>query len=254
MSQATSNQQNTLAKRAPPPAFDPERPMLVQPWREFEGRGWLEVQYLGGSITRTVKCKLLGALLTEAQRTNGTEVFVGPQEAKDIIIRNGLWSPKERGSKKAAGKVAIIELPKRSIVKKDFEGNDESLAVRVRSVASNLGERTAAGRIGSMELSLQGADTFSKWWNAANSDQKARLLTDKKHYDTLVRADKTRLAGLIEECPFRSNEPVPAKAEEEEDDEPKPRKAKLIIPLPAEVGESSKGKEKQKQKKPAPTK
>lgn len=212
---ATNNQQISSAKmRAPPPAFDPERPMLVQPWREFEGRGWLEVQYLGGSITRTVKCKLLGSLLTSEERAAGTDVFVGPQEAKDRIIRANLWKP-QGGKKKTGTGEKLVELPKRSICKKDFEGNDQSLLSRARSVANSLGERTAAGRIGSMELSLPGKDTFSTWWAAAGASSKARLLSDKKHYDSLDDDEKQRLNTVLVDCPFRGQEPVPAEKEEE---------------------------------------
>lgn len=216
MSQATNNQQSTpLAKRAPPPAFDPERPMLVQPWREFEGRGWLEVQYLGGSITRTVRCKLLPALLTSEEKANpSVDVFVGPQEAKDRIIRANLWTPSSKGKKKGTGE-KLVELPKRSLCKKDFEGNDESLLSRARSVANTLGERTAAGRIGSMELSRKGKTTFAAWWDGAGADRKARILSDKKHYDSLTRDEKQRLNTVLSDCPFRGDEPVPAEAEEE---------------------------------------
>jgi hypothetical protein len=213
MSQATNNQQGAAAKRAPPPAFDPERPMLVQPWREFEGRGWLEVQYLGGSITRTVKCKLLGALLTKEELATGTDVFVGPQEAKDRIIRANLWSP-GKGKKKGTGE-KLVELPKRSICKKDFEGNDESLRSRARSVANTLGERTAAGRIGSMELTRKGRTTFGQWWDGAGADRKARILSDKKHFDSLTKEEKQRLNSVLMDCPFRADEPVPAEKEEE---------------------------------------
>lgn len=212
---ATNNQQNNSGKmRAPPPAFDPERPMLVQPWREFEGRGWLEVQYLGGSITRTVKCKLLGALLSDEERTAGIDVFVGPQEAKDRIVRSGLWKPMNGKNKKGTGE-KLVELPKKSICKKDFEGNDNSLLSRARSVANALGERTAAGRIGSMSLSLPGKDTFATWWSAADDESKARLLSDKKHFDSLEAAEKQRLTTVLRDCPFRGGEPVPAEKEEE---------------------------------------
>jgi hypothetical protein len=188
--------------------------MLVQPWREFEGRGWLEVIYLGGSITRTVKCKLLSSSLILDGERELTEVFVGPQEAKDRIVKAKLWTPREKG-KKSAGTSNEPQLPKKSLTKEDFKGTDGSLQARARSVASNLGERTAAGRIGSMALTRPGCDTFEKWWVGAGANRIARVLTDKKHYDTLEKADKARLVTLLEECPFRSNEPVPTPKEEE---------------------------------------
>jgi len=189
--------------------------MLVQPWREFEGRGWIEVQYLGGALTRTVKVKLLSQLLkTEEEKTQTNDVFVGPQEAKDRIVKAKLWTPQARGGKKGTGETKI-ELPKRSLCKKDFEGNDQALLSRARSVANTLGERTAAGRIGSMELTRKGRVTFGSWWDGAGADRKARILSDKKHYDTLTREEKSRLNTVMGDCPFRGDEPVPAGPEEE---------------------------------------
>lgn len=213
---ATNNQQNSSAKsRAPPPAFDPERPMLVQPWREFEGRGWVEVIYLGGAITRTVKVKMLHReILTKEEIASGSDVYVGPQEAKDRIIKANLWKPMGKKGKGTGGE-KLVELPKKSICAKDFDGSDQALMARARSVAIALGERTAAGRIGSMELSLPGKDTFATWWADASAESKVRLLSDKKHFDSLDAAKRQRLNTVLADCPFRGGEPVPAEKEEE---------------------------------------
>lgn len=239
MSKATNNQQSTLAKRtAPPPAFDPERPMLVQPWRDFEGRGWVEVQYFGGAITRSVKIKLLHGDLLSDKDTKAADgsTFVGPQEAKDRIVRSGLWTPK--GDKKVKpGGQAEEQLPKRSLTKKDFDGNVNSLAARARSVAMTLGERTAAGRIGSMELTREGKTTLAQWWKGAGGQRKARLLTDKKHFDSLVKADWDKLNEALNECPFRGDEPVPGEKKEEG--------VRTELPLresPPKQGKTKKGK------------
>jgi hypothetical protein len=226
MSHATSNQQNTLAKRAPPPAFDPERPMLVQPWREFEGRGWVEVQYLGGAISRTVQVRLLGAPLLREGESPG--LAVGPQEAKDRIVKAGLWSPgrnKAGSGKKQADK--LPDLPKKSICKKDFEGSDESLLARARSVAQTLGERTAAGRIGSMELTRQGKQDFASWWDGAGAERKARLLTDQRHFDSLSSAEKKKLNSVLSDCPFRGDGPVPHSEKEQGKDKVLPVQLKV---------------------------
>lgn len=224
--------------------------MLVQPWREFEGRGWLEVQYLGGAITRTVRCKLLAAALVEgATADKDGNIYVGPQEAKDRIVRAGLWSPRQKGAKGgAAKKNNVPELPLRSLTKKDFEGNDEALVSRARSVANNLGDRTAAGRIGSMALSRPGADTFQKWWAGAGAKDIARLLSDKKHYDSFEKADKARLAAVLKDCPFRPNEPVPSPAEEEDAE---PARSKIVVPVAESKDKAQKGEAVKKQKKPS---
>jgi len=223
--------------------------MLVQPWREFEGRGWLEVQYLGGAITRTVRCKLLSAALCEGLTADKDgNIYVGPQEAKDRIVQANLWSPRQKGAKGGQGKKTNVpELPKKSLTKKDFEGNDEALLSRARSVANNLGDKTAAGRIGSMTLSRPGADTFKKWWEGAGGKDIARLLSDKKHYDSFEKADKARLATVLKDCPFRPNESVPCPAEEDEE----PARSKIVVPV-AEASDKQKGKEIKKSKKPSP--
>jgi len=214
MSNATSNQQaKPSVPRAPPPAFDPERPMLVQPWRDFEAKAYLEVQYLGGALTKTVRCKLLEPSLLKEEERGLSEVFTSPADAKDRIVRAGLWSPKTRGKLAVSGK-ASIQLPKRSLCKEDFSGNDQSLLSRARSVANTLGDNTAAGRIGSMSLARKGKETFSSWWAGAGGDRKARLLTDKKHYDSLSREDKERLNTVLSDCPFRGSAPVPTPTEE----------------------------------------
>lgn len=244
MSTATSNQRGTSAKGLPPPAFDPERPMLVQPWREFEGRGWLEVHYLGGSITRTVKCKLLDPVLSAEEKLGGSEVFLGPQAAKERIISAGLWAPNKKGAKKSGGD-KLPELPKKSICSKDFEGSDEALLARARSVATTIGERTAAGRIGSMGLTRQGKSTFSAWWDGAGADRKARLLSDKKHFDSLTAAERGRLNRVLSDCPFRGEEPVPAPEEEEGEGAEAPGPS---VPTPAQQAKPTpkkKGKGKQ---------
>jgi hypothetical protein len=251
MSNATNNQQNTLAKaRPPPPALDPERPMLVQPWREFEGRGWLEVQYLGGAITRTVRCKLLAAALVTGL-TGDVEgnFYVGPQEAKDRIVQAGLWSPRQKGAKAGlAKKNNVPELPKKSLCKEDFKGNDEALESRARSVANNLGDRTAAGRIGSMALARSGADTFQTWWKGAKGNDIARLLSDKKHYDSFEKADKIRLAAVLKDCPFRPNEPVPSPAEKEDEE---PARSEIVVPVARSKDKAQEGEKVKKSKKPS---
>lgn len=223
--------------------------MLVQPWREFEGRGWLEVQYLGGAITRTVRCKLLAAsLVTGMTADKEGNFYVGPQEAKDRIVQAGLWSPRQKGAKGGPGKKQNVpELPKRSLCKKDFEGNDEALVSRARSVAKNLGDRTAAGRIGSMALARPGEDTMGKWWKGATSNSIARLLSDKKHYDSFEKADKARLAAVLKDCPFRLDEPVPSPAEKEDEE---PARSEIVVPV-AGSKDKAQGEKVKKQKKPS---
>lgn len=217
MFNATNNQGTPSGGGAPPPALDPERPALVQPWREFQGRGWLEVFYHGSALSVEMKILALAPILTEEEKASGSRVYLGPQEAKQRILDRKLWEPKAR---KAKGGEKIIELPKRSICKKDFEGSDEALLSRARSVANTLGDRTAAGRIGSMELTRKGKATFAEWWNGAGANRKARLLSDKKHYESLTREEKQRLDTVLSDCPFRGDGAVPTEAAEPEEQTP----------------------------------
>jgi hypothetical protein len=216
MAEAQDNRSSADKRRAPPPAFDPERPLLVQPWREFEGRGWVAVHYVAGGITTTVKVELVARVLQQEAdpRDSDGKVFVRAAEAKARIIDANLWAP--RGAKKKGSGVAVVQLPLRSICKKDFEGSDESLLSRARSVANTLGDQTAAGRIGSLNLSRVGKETFAQWWDGAGADRKARVLSDQKHYDSLTAEDKERLNTVLSNCPFRGNAAVPAKEAEAE--------------------------------------
>jgi hypothetical protein len=216
----------------PPPALDPERPTLVQPWREFQSRGWVQVFYHGSDLS--VECKILACPPILTQDEKGKEVYLGAAAAKQRILDLGLWSPVKKGGKAKASKGT--ELPKKSICKKDFEGNDQSLLSRARSVANTLGETTAAGRIGSMHLSRKGKDTFQSWWDGTGADRKARLLSDKKHYDSLSREDKERLDTVLADCPFRGDRVVPT--QEEEEQAPAPTKKKED-PTPSGDGKSN---------------
>lgn len=211
MSQAKFNE-NARNTRAPP-AMDLERPSLTQPWRSFLSAGLI----LGVTIEMTptgtnIICKV------DAARLGLKEELVAAGIARQAIIDKGLWTPGKPGGKKSDIKQ---ELPKKSICKKDFEGNDSSLLNRARSVANTIGDTTARGRVGSMGLARKGKATFEDWWNGAGGKRKARLLTDKKHYETLSDEDLARFDKVLSECPFRGAVPP---LEEEAKEEPKPKK------------------------------
>jgi len=106
----------------------------------------------------------------------------------------------------------------------------------MRSVANAVGDTTARGRIGSMGLSLTDVDNFSDWWSLADGAQKARLLSDKRHYEELSKEDRLRLNKLFKECPFRGS--VPPKEEAEET--PKEKKTKPVAIVKKASGSTKK--------------
>jgi len=208
MSQAKFNE-NVRSNRAPP-AMDLERPSLTQPWRSFLSSGLI----LGVTIEMT-PTGTNTICTVDAARLGLKETKVAAGIARQAIIEKGLWTPGKPGEKKSVSKQ---ELPKKSICKKDFEGNDSSILNRARSIANTIGDTTARGRVGSMGLARKGKDTFESWWNGAGGKRKLRLLSDKKHYESFSDEDFARFDKILVECPFRGAVPP---LEEEEAEAPK---------------------------------
>jgi len=132
-----------------------------------------------------------------------------------------LWVPASRDKK--SGKNIENLLPKKTLCKEDFLKDDIELSKRALAVAKELGDTTARGRIGSLNMMIEGVDTFEKWWRGAAPAEKSRLLADKKHHDSFVEDDHIRLDKVLLNCPFRG--PVPSPSQEEEKEEvQKPKK------------------------------
>jgi hypothetical protein len=223
MASNKETQSATKTSRAPPPALDPERCGLTQPWKEFVAKGYvtsLKVEFnpMGTNIFVHVN-----ASLQKETETDTTKIALG--EAKERIIAAKLWAPK--GAKSKTGdKKDGINLPKKSLVKGDFSGTAETLKARALAVAKALGDTTARGRIGSLKLMLEGVDTFEKWWVDAPDSSKSRLLMDAKHHNDLTSDDHSSLARVLVGSPFRGSVPTPSEDGEEEDEEPIPAKGK----------------------------
>lgn len=218
MQEASESKNNNMAVRGAraPPALDPERVGLTQPYKDFVAKGWIisvTVEITPG--TTSVKMTL-GDKITKTQ----SKVDLAPGQAKEAIINEGLWSPGNKGKKNSAGNPGE-ELPKRSLCKRDFEGNDTALQARVTSVAKEIGDERARGRVGSLRLMQDGVDKFDKWWANSSAESKIRLLADKKAIAKLEPDDFLRFDRVITGCPFRGEVPTPsAEDEEEEDDAP----------------------------------
>jgi len=221
MSQAEKNKDNSRTQVKYPPALDPERPELVQPWRQFASEGLIEKLVfvrtpMGTECVVHVNPTLLGLRADQKE--------VSPGVAKKAIIEKELWVPK--GSKAPGSKTTKDALPKKSICLKDFEGNDSNLLNRSNAVANVLGNETARGRLGSMSLQLPGVDQFEAWWNRSSGAAKARLLTDKKKFEELNEEHFDRIQRIVVKCPFRGA--VPPKevdGPEEEESEPEQKKS-----------------------------
>jgi hypothetical protein len=204
----------------------------VQPWKDFISKGWitsLKVEFspLGVHIVSEVQTSL------KKENDPATGIPIG--DAKNRIIEAGLWTPK--GSKAQSSKIEGA-LPKKSLVKSDFEADKlDKLPDRVKAVALSLGDTTARGRIGSLKLMAEGVDDFDKWWKKASGKSKARLLTDSKHFETLTDVDFAAMAERVTQCPFRGPVPTPAPEGSDEDGDP-------IPPQKGREKKASKGKSK----------
>jgi hypothetical protein len=235
MSQAEKSKDNSRTQVKYPPALDPERPELVQPWRQFASEGLIEKLVftrtpMGTECIVHVNPDLLGLRADQKE--------VSPGVAKKAIIEKELWTPK--GNKAPGSKTTKDALPKKSICLKDFEGNDSNLLNRSNAVANVLGNETARGRLGSMGLQLPGVDQFETWWSRSSGAAKARLLTDKKKFEELNEKHFDRVQKIVVKCPFRG--PVPPKEDEPKEEESS--KEKKSYPI-------GKGKSKAGPSKPA---
>jgi len=201
--------------RPPPPALNPESCALVQPYKDFIGRGFLSqltVRFTPMGIT--VSCSVASSLLRSGETL---ETLIPLGDAKNRIIEKGLWSPGKPGGKKSGETSNVNALPKKSLCKDDFKENDDAVKARAIAVAAAIGDTTARGRIGSLDLMIEGVDTFEEWWSSAAAAEKTRLLSDKKHHDQFSESDHLRVVNLLGgDCPFRGLVPTPSQEKEEE--------------------------------------
>lgn len=209
-----ANSKNDSGRKTLPPALNPESPALVQPYKEFVARGWiskitLEVRPL------SIEC---GVYVAGSINLEKSKIAVSAAEAKALIIAAGVWSPK--GTKTAAGQKVVALKPKRTLVLEDFKGNADALKERALAVAKELTDQKARGRIGSLNLMIDGADTFEKWWLQAKGTDKVRLFVDEKHLKTLQPVHTEKLIQVLgADCPFRGPVPTPKAEDQEEEDE-----------------------------------
>jgi len=201
MLNANSNMQRA---RAPPPALNPETPALVQPWKDFVSRGWVqEITLKFSPLGNEIKMKVSEEVCNDKHNT-----YLPPGQVKDLIQKAGLWSP--RGPRSNQAKAP--ERPKKSLIAEDFEDDDEKLKTRALAVANALGSTVARGRVGSLQLMKEGKSTFPEWWAAATAEEKIKILTDKKRRDEIPKAKYARINTVLSNCPFRG--PVPTPSEE----------------------------------------
>lgn len=204
-------------KSGPPPAFNPERPELVQPYRLFVQKGWISLEFHADGMKFSCECFPGPALFKEGE-VRPTERKAYPASVlKDKIIEMKLWTPREKGIK--AKKDKELALPIRSLTESDFDvkTSDEAFLKRVAAVAAAIGDTRARGRIGSLQLMVEGVNTFEEWWRVAPNKSKALLLMDGKRVNQLTPTDGSRLGRLVVQCPFRGT--VPSPSEEAEEDE-----------------------------------
>jgi len=217
MQKANNTATNAQQKVRPPPALDPERMGLVQPWKEFVSRGW--VKELNSTFTPTGT----NIVVTLSDEIDKNAVKIAPGLAKQIIIDSGKWSPRATGKGIKDSKKTEPARPKKSLIKKDFEDGAEKVKERALAVAKALGSTTAKGRIGSQKLMIEEVDTFEGWWKVAPASAKIKLFTDKKHLESLDKDDIANFGKLMNgKCPFRGSVPTPKEEESDlEEDEKK---------------------------------
>jgi hypothetical protein len=219
MSSGNSNDRSGPQKgpskaKGPPPALNPETPALTQPWKDFISKGWLTALTVEFTPLGLQTGCIVQPSLRKAVDPESNVIALG--EAKNRIVQAGLWTP--RGANTRSGTTNDnVMLPKKSLTKKDLEGDDNSLRSRAIEIGKALGDTTARGRIGSLKMFIEGEDTFAGWWSRASAAEKSRLFSDKKHHDEFTEPDHLRIAKVVGQCPFRGS--VPSQTEEKETEE-----------------------------------
>jgi len=187
-----------------PPALNPEQLGLVQPWKDFVSRGLvtdLSVTFTPGGTNVVITVAASVPVPDGTSRTG-----LPPGMARQLIIDSGLAPI----GKKAKAKEVVQPLPARSITAADVEG--DNLEKRIVEVANKLGSSTALGRIGSMQMNLQGSTTFADWWSTSKNDQKVKLVMDDKHWKTLSEQQASKLLGKIGQMKSPFLGPIPVKS------------------------------------------
>jgi hypothetical protein len=217
MANSTDRPAKAEKVRQPPPALNPESAALTQPWKDFVARGWitsLKVEF--GPLGTRVHCNVAANIRKPSEPA---DAVLALGEAKNRIVEAKLWSPKGPG--KAKAETSAAALPKKSLVKSDFEGSETDLVARANAVAKAMGDTTARGRIGSLKMFIDGCDTMEKWWDASAPAEKARLFMDKKHHDTISEEMFLSFDKNVSKCPFLGPVPDPSQEKEEERDRPR---------------------------------
>lgn len=219
------------------PALNPEQMALTQPWKDYVSRGLItELSAVFTPMGTMITIKVAESLpIPEGMSREA----MAPGAAKAAIEASGLIPKKGKGQ---GNKTKEDPLPKKSLCKKDFEGDSKHMQSRLTEVIKNLGGATIAGRIGSLKLFVEGATNISDWWKGTDPVNRVRVLCDQKNFDLLDPADVAKLGKVIGDSKqlFRADFTVPSPSQEEEKEEPAPNK-KGKEPKPPKQKES-KGK------------
>jgi hypothetical protein len=125
---------------------------------------------------------------------------------------------KKSGSKKTGANDVSNPLPKKTLVKADFEGTDEALFARAKVVASAENGGTLVGRVRSAgKFNGKVTISYQKWWETATVDDRALSLCQSKELAGLTRAHILRLRGM--QCPFRGTTEFHVSSDVHGDDE-----------------------------------
>jgi hypothetical protein len=192
-----------------PPALDPERLALTQPWRDYLSRGLISSIKVEFTPTST---SLIMQVSPAVKLPDGVDRTCVPAGIAKQSIRDSNLLPMREGKAKGADKEQ--PLPSRSLTVRDLE-DDKKLEVRIAAVAKELGSTSVAGRIGSLQLYIEGADTFEGWWALATPLAKMQIFVQKRYQSGFDAKQLAALAAKLPSvCPFRGTVPTP----KEEDD------------------------------------
>jgi hypothetical protein len=127
-----------------------------------------------------------------SERSNLNRIRMGITEAEDRITTKKLDRHRKQG--------VLNFYPTDSLVDEDFRRTDDKdFAARATVVAHRLGSANAISRITTTMGNHGSFETLSDWWDHADADDRAALLTKKKKFSG--KCSTSRLLALA--CPFR---------------------------------------------------
>jgi hypothetical protein len=220
MSSSGNQNQNTRSGQQNV-AFDPQRPQIVQPWKSLVGQDLFVLHAEFGAISTVVYgVPTQRAINLDSELNKDTKYPVS--FCLDWSTSKVDLKPKGKKVNKPSKQTETTgALPKKSLDVRDFELNHEQFFNRVKDVVSRIAPGSvrskvySSGKFGSnvqevkTTMGFGDSMTLSGLWDYLvknnHSDVLLSIMTDKPHYDKIIKDERCNIEKLLQIQSF----PVP---------------------------------------------